>query len=250
MALVGEIEQTTGSTDDDVDTLLQFVDLLLVGAPTVDRQDLEARLAAAGQVLGSVHEVVGDLDAQLAGRDDHECTGSAVEGGRAGALGGDAVQKRNAEAERLAHTRTGLTDEVVAGEGQRQGEFLDREGAFDADLGEGADDLVADTEFAEGGGYVGGVELCGDGRFARVVFVVDGDLAQGSGLPGLGTHARGGKATGLHLSASGFHQARRSAAAIRSSGARTLSGKLAGHGRRLEARASRSIVPVPAHSTR
>src|SRR5690606_6410571 len=111
MALVGEIEQTAGSTDDDVDTLLQFVDLLLVGAPTVDRQDLEARLAAAGQVLGSVHEVVGDLDAQLAGRDDHECTGSAVEGGRAGALGGDAMQERNAEAEGLAHTRTGLPDE-------------------------------------------------------------------------------------------------------------------------------------------
>ena len=77
--------------------------------------------------------------------------------------GGDAVQQRDAETEGLAHAGAGLTDEVVAGEGQRKGEFLDGEGALDADLVQCADDFVADTELGEGRGYMGVVELDGNG---------------------------------------------------------------------------------------
>ena len=63
------------------------------------------------------------------------------------------MQQRHAETEGLAHTGAGLTDEIVAGESQRQGQLLDGEGALDSDLGECADDFVASTfEFGERGG--------------------------------------------------------------------------------------------------
>ncbi|AXY53032.1 hypothetical protein YT1_3637 [Rhodococcus ruber] len=47
---------------------------------------------------------------------------------------------------------------------------------------------------------MGGVELGRHRGFGGVVFVVDSDLAQGSGLPGLGTHARVERRPGLRLS--------------------------------------------------
>ncbi len=49
----------------------------------------------------------------------------------------------------LAHAGAGLADQIVAGQGQRQGQFLDREGVFDAGLGEGAHDLVANSELGK-----------------------------------------------------------------------------------------------------
>ena len=98
-------------------------------------------------------------------------------------LGGDdAMQERDAETESLAHSGAGLTDEVVTGESQRKGEFLDGEGALDADLVQCADDFVADTEFGEARGYMGVVELDGNGVLGCFVFVVDSDLAQGTSL--------------------------------------------------------------------
>src|SRR5690606_5760733 len=237
MSLGGEVEEASRGSDDDVDTLLQLVDLLLVRATAVDGEDLEALLPGARKVLRRVLEVARDLQAQLAGGHDDQRTGGPVECGGPGVRGGDAVQQRDTETERLAHAGAGLPDEVVAGEGERQGQFLDGEGTFDPGLAEGTHDLVAHTELGEGGSHVGGVELRRDRGLGGGIFVVYCDLAQGSGLPGLGTHARGGKATGLRLGTSDIDKARRSAATIRTSGARTLSVELAGHVRRLEARA-------------
>jgi hypothetical protein len=71
------------------------------------------------------------------------------------------VQQRHAEREGLAHAGAGLTDEVVTGQGERQGQLLDGEGVFDALFGERADDLVPDAELgkADLGMVVKGVML-------------------------------------------------------------------------------------------
>jgi hypothetical protein len=99
------------------------------------------------------------------------------------------VQQRDAEAEGLAHAGAGLADEVVAGHGQRERQRLDGEGALDAGLAEGLDDLGLDAEGREGRGLgldrgarlqrVRGVER---GRAGLAVFQRDG----GTGLFGCG----------------------------------------------------------------
>ena len=65
---------------------------------------------------------------------------------------GDPLQQRYAEAQRLAGAGAGLADDVLAREGEGQREFLDRERALDAGLGQRADDLGADAQLGEGGG--------------------------------------------------------------------------------------------------
>ncbi|GAA3177833.1 hypothetical protein GCM10020255_070060 [Rhodococcus baikonurensis] len=101
------------------------------------------------------------------------------------------MQERDAETEGLAHTGSCLTDEVVTGESQREGEFLDGEGAFDADLVQCADDFVADTEFGEGRGtWV-------SSSWTETVFSVASSswstviLLRGLAFPRGGTHAQG-----------------------------------------------------------
>ena len=71
-----------------------------------------------------------------------------VERPRAGA-GGDALQQRHAEREGLAHAGAGLADHVVAGQRQRQRQFLDSKGMLDALFGQCAHDFVADAEFGK-----------------------------------------------------------------------------------------------------
>ena len=140
MALAGEVEQAAGRADDDVDALLQRLDLRLEGAAAVD--GLDADLAHAARGL----EVLGDLDAQLAGRDDDERLRGA---GRALVLALDALQQRDAEAERLAGAGAGLADEVLAGQRDRQRHRLDGERGGDADGGERLDGLGQGAERGE-----------------------------------------------------------------------------------------------------
>ncbi len=128
--LVREVDQPTGGADDDVDPLPERLDLRLVGTAAVDLEDAHA---AAGT---SQAQVLGDLDAELAGRDDDErlrLPGGSEElhvvvGGR-----DEALQQRDAEAQRLARTGLGLADDVLPGEGDREGHLLDGEGVDDAD---------------------------------------------------------------------------------------------------------------------
>jgi len=108
-------------------------------------------------VLGGVGQVVVHLDAQFAGRHHHQ--GAWDAGQRAGGVAADAVQQRYPEGEGLAHPGAGLADQVIAGQCQRQGELLDREGVLDAVLGEGADDLVAHAQVGEAGRGVA-VQMC------------------------------------------------------------------------------------------
>ena len=156
-----------------------------------------------------VGEVLGDLDAQLAGghhdqrlRHVAAAVGGLALGGGRGLLGrrGDALQQRHAEAQRLARAGAGLADDVLAGQGQRQGQLLDGERADDAGLGQRLDDLGPHTQLGEGGGIgldrrvrlqrVGlvGLLLCGvlGGSARRVVVQAGQDdrLSPRTGCPG------------------------------------------------------------------
>ncbi len=133
-ALLGQVDQPARGADDDLDALAQRLDLGLVGAAAVDRED--ADVAGARRLL----QVAGDLHAQLAGGYDDEGlrpagfgqVGEALVGGR-----DDALQQGDAEAQRLAGAGLGLADDVVPVQRDRQGQRLDRERVGDADRLEG-----------------------------------------------------------------------------------------------------------------
>ncbi|MCO5561402.1 hypothetical protein L7F22_015023 [Adiantum nelumboides] len=152
VALLGEVEQPARGADDDVDALAQGLELRLVGAAAVDGDDAHAEVLARGG------DVPRDLHAQLAGRDDDErlrdvlgaVRGLALGGGGGALTGrGEALQQRDAEAQRLAGAGAGLADDVLAGQGQRERQLLDRERADDVVLGERGDDLGTDAELGE-----------------------------------------------------------------------------------------------------
>ena len=150
------------------------------------------------RLVPAAAEVAGDLHAQLTGGDDDQRLRDAV-----AALGrrDDALQHRDAEAEGLAGAGAGLTDEVVAGQRQREGELLDGEGAGDPDVGQRGDDVGVHVEVAEQravGGDGGAaelldlrLELLGSGRAGLGVLERDG-LGEGCGGDGLGGLGRGG----------------------------------------------------------
>ena len=124
----------SGGADDDLDALAQRLDLRLVRASAVDGEDADAAQPAGGL------DVAGDLDAQLTGRDDDErlrLAGVGEVAERGVLRAGDALQQRDAEAERLAGAGLGLADDVVAGEGDGERLLLDGEGLGDADGLEG-----------------------------------------------------------------------------------------------------------------
>lgn len=133
LALARQVEQPARSADYDVDALLEGLDLRLVGTAAVDRQHAYVTHLAGGL------EVVGDLLAQLAGGDHHEGlrgVGQLLGSGPARLdVGGDgdALQERQAEAERLAGAGLGLADDILAGQRDREGHLLDGERRQDAD---------------------------------------------------------------------------------------------------------------------
>ena len=59
------------------------------------------------------------------------------------------MQQRHTEREGLAHAGAGLTDEVVARQRERQGQFLDGKGMLDAVFGQCAHYFVAYAEFGK-----------------------------------------------------------------------------------------------------
>ena len=136
-ALAGEVEQTAGGADDDLRAGLELSDLALIGLAAVDRDD------AGVAVLRRLGEVFEDLHAQLAGGDDDE--------GLHAGLGVEAetLDDREAEAEGLAGTGLGLTDDVLPVEGERDGLGLDGERFEDALAGEGVDHVLVDIEFGK-----------------------------------------------------------------------------------------------------
>ena len=59
VALLGQVEQSAGGADDDVDALLQRLDLRLVGPPAVDRRRTDSLRSLGRQVLRRRGEVAG-----------------------------------------------------------------------------------------------------------------------------------------------------------------------------------------------
>ena len=146
VALLGQVEQPAGRADHDIGSGAQRVDLGLVGAPAVDGHHRELPVAR-GEVLRGIGEVARDLQAQFAGGHDHE--GARGTGQRALGVAGHLLKQRHTERERLAHAGAGLTDEVVARQCQRQGQFLNGKCVFNALFGQCADYFVANSEFGK-----------------------------------------------------------------------------------------------------
>ena len=136
-ALAGEVEQATGGADDDLRAGLELLDLALVGLAAVDGDDLGVAVGCRDL------EVFGHLHAQLARRHDDERlhAGLRVEAER--------LDEREAEAEGLAGAGLGLADDVLPGEGERDGLGLDREGFDDALRSERVDHVLVDLEIGE-----------------------------------------------------------------------------------------------------
>ena len=136
-ALIAQVDQSARGADDDLRTGLELIDLALVRLAAVDRDD--ARRAVGGE---HVHVLV-DLDGELARRHDDEGfdAGSGIEA--------EALDDRDAEAERLAGTGLGLTDDVLAGKAERDGLLLDREGIHDALGCQCLDDVGVDAHLCE-----------------------------------------------------------------------------------------------------
>ncbi len=140
--VMDDLEPPAGGADDDLDAALERLDLRLEGASAVD-----ALHPQAAGLTGDL-EVAGDLDAQLTRGDDDERLRGAV---AAFGLALDVLHHRDAEPQRLAGAGAGLTDEVVAGQRDGEGELLDGKGALDADVEQGLHDLGLDVELAERG---------------------------------------------------------------------------------------------------
>jgi hypothetical protein len=138
VALPGQVEEPARCADDDVDAC-QRLDLRLVCAAAIQGDDAGADLRASGP------QVVADLDSQLARWYHHE---------RPWRLGlprhvSDVLQDRDPEGEGLAGAGSGLSDQVMAVQGDRQSQRLDGESSDDAvGFQRGADGL-GDAEVAE-----------------------------------------------------------------------------------------------------
>ena len=92
---------------------------------------------------GSQLEVLGDLHAELAGGHDDEGLNAGLR------VQAEGLDQREAEAEGLAGSRLGLTDDVLGGEAERDGLGLDGEGLEDALRSEGVDHVLVDVEIGE-----------------------------------------------------------------------------------------------------
>ena len=137
-----EVDEAARSAHDDVDAGVEDVDLLVVRATAVDGGHAQAHR------LGDRLEILADLHGQLAGRDDDQRARRAVRLRDAGVVE-DAVDEGDAEAQRLAHARAGLADDVGAVERQRQSQLLDGEGSGDAPGRQGIADFGRDPQFDE-----------------------------------------------------------------------------------------------------
>lgn len=152
-AAVDDVAQTARGGDEDVDAALEGVDLVAHGRTAADDLHLQAEDVAVGL------EGVGDLHRQLAGRGQDDRAGLLL----LGVTAGEARQGRQTEGEGLAGAGAATAEDVLAGQGVRDGRGLDRERRGHAVLRELADDALGQTEVAEGQGGLGGGVVVGVG---------------------------------------------------------------------------------------
>ncbi len=177
LLLAREVEEAARGADDHVDALLQGLDLRLVGAAAVDRQDADVADLAGGL------QVVGDLGAELAGGDHDQRLRRLGQVLRPRPSGldvggdGDALQEREAETEGLARAGLRLADDVRAREGHGERHLLDGEGGDDADGLEGLGRLRKNSEIAERGSQGAASSVWRGARRAR------GSTVSGTAVP-------------------------------------------------------------------
>lgn len=117
-ALAGEVENTAGGSDEDVDGLAETHDVVAEGGSAGGDHDLDAGVLAKGLAD------LGGLEGELAGRDEEE--GLDLVDARVHALeGGDD------EGGRLAGPVLGTGEDVATGEGDGDGLFLDGRGSLE-----------------------------------------------------------------------------------------------------------------------
>ena len=138
-AAVDQVTQPARSSDENVNSPLQRGDLVGHRGATADHLQLQTEHIAVGL------ERVGDLHGQLTGRGEDDGARTVP---RSGATG-EAGQRREAEAERLAGAGTAAAEDVLAGERVGDGGGLDGERGGDAVLCELAHDGLGETEGAE-----------------------------------------------------------------------------------------------------
>lgn len=137
-SLVVQVDEATRCADDDLRACLELIDLALVRLAAVDGHD-------AGRAPRGEHvDVLVDLDAQFAGRDDDQRLDAVL------GVGTEALHHGDAEAEGLPGAGLGLSDDVLAGKAEGDGLLLDGECVHDALGGEGLNDVLVDAEFGEG----------------------------------------------------------------------------------------------------
>ncbi len=142
-----QVEQSARGADDHVDATAELTELVVVTHAAVDGQD-------PGLAHRRGHlKVAGDLKRELAGGAHHQRLRLPLVG-EVGVFGvggnGDPLQQADPEGQRLAGARPGLADHVGAGQGDRDGEGLDREGVFNAHRRQRFDDLGANAQVGEG----------------------------------------------------------------------------------------------------
>ncbi len=152
LAALDEVDQAQRRGDDEVDTLVEGIDLIVAARPAVHGEHPPTGM------LGDRGEHLGDLQGQLAGGHEHEPERSPRLG-----LIGDSRQHRHAEGERLARAGARPPAEVVAfdGDGNRRPLYLERLG--EARCGEPDVDALGHAELGEAGGWFDRRESGGGG---------------------------------------------------------------------------------------
>jgi len=140
VTLPDQVEQAARGAHDHVNASAQRVDLRLVGAAAVQRDN--PRLAAGSGGL----QVLGDLDGQFPGGDHDQGAGRAGPGRW---LLSEPLQQRDAERQGLSCAGPGLADDVVPAQRDGQGQRLDREGGGDTAVGERLADRLGDAQIGK-----------------------------------------------------------------------------------------------------
>ncbi len=162
-APVDDVAQTARGGDEDVDTALQRVDLVAHRRTAADDLHLQAEHVAVRL------QRVRDLHRELTGRGEDDRAGLLLLGVPTGQRG----QGRQTEGEGLAGAGTATAQDVLAGQGVRDGRRLDREGRRHTVLRELADDALGQAQLGERDGRLGvrvvggGVGLLGLGGVGR-----------------------------------------------------------------------------------
>ncbi len=172
-AAVDDVAQAARGGDEDVDAALKGVDLVAHGRAAADDLHLQAEDVAVGL------EGVGDLHRQLAGRGEDDAARALL----LGAAAGQRREQRQTEREGLAGAGAATAEDVLAGQGVRDGRGLDREGGGHTVLRELAHDAVGETEGREGdlgsrlgGGLYGRLDV-----FGALVLGHDDVISTGNG---------------------------------------------------------------------